>query len=391
MKRRISRLLAGVAMAAVFSNVAAVNSEATWKSISAKGANAPGAAVEVKSNYWLAWTGAWDTVVMKEMGIAEKWLPKGSKVEWKRNLQGPPVITDLVADKQQIGYIGDNPSIVATTKRSLAPLSIVAVNEMSPGRMCGLIIVRSDAPQFKDQKEAMKWLSGKTIGVPKGSCADRLGQLMFRKEGVTVNWQQMQGEVIVTSLQAKRIDAAVLYEPHLSKAVWGGYARYAISPAVYGEQDANTVVMRKDFIDKNRSAAVGWMKANIEALYFIRDNPVETVNMVKRELPDYTRENLWYAIYGAPPAVTGAAPDALYAEMALTKRARALLDRGHAFLREAKIVNEPAFHPEALRDDIVNQAFQELGLDPAQGLYEIRTSTDNPFKGDALIAKTAAK
>jgi len=379
----------GAALASALPVLAADNSAATWKSIAAKATNAHGAPVEIKTNYWLAWTGAWDTVIMKEAKLWEKWLPKGSKVEWKRNLQGPPVITDLVANKQQIGYIGDNPSIVATTKRNLAPISIVAVNEMSPGRMCGLVMVRADAPQFKDYREAVKWLNGKTVGVPKGSCADRLGQFIFRKEGVSVTWQQMQGEVIVTSLQAKRIDAAVLYEPHVSKAVFDGHARYAVSPAAYGEQDANAVLMRKDFIESNRAAAVAWLKANIEALYFLRDNPIETVNFVKKDLPEYSRENLWYAIYGRPPRTIGPAPVALRAEMALTPDARALLDRGYAFLREAKIVQDPAFHPEALRDDLVNQAFRELGLDPAKGLYELPVNDSNPFKGDELVAKPA--
>ena len=369
----------------------AANSDMTWKEIDAKAVNAPGPAVDIKSNYWLAWTGAWDTVVMKEKKIAEKWLPKGSTIEWKRNLQGPPVITDLVANKQQIGYIGDNPAIVSTTKRALAPIDLVAVNEMSPGRMCGSILVRTDAPKFNSRQEVMKWLNGKTVGVPKGSCADRLGQLMFKKEGVHVTWQQMQAEVIVTSLQAKRIDAAALYEPHLSKAVYSGYARYAVSPAAYGEEDADAVVMREDFIKAHREAAIAWLKANIEALYFIRDNPVETVDLIKKELPDYTRENLWYAIYGAPPASTGAAPDALYAEMSLTKRARALLERGYQFLHEAKIVAQPDFAPGAVRSDLVDQAFKELGLDPSQGLYELKASGNNPFKGNELIQKTASR
>jgi NitT/TauT family transport system substrate-binding protein len=386
MKHFVRALAVLVAVTGGVAVHAAGNADATWKSIAAKAANAPGAAVAIRTNYWLAWTGAWDTVVLKEAKLWEKWLPKGSTVEWKRNLQGPPVITDLVANKQNIGYIGDNPSIVATTKRDLAPISIVAVNEMSPGRMCGLMMVRVDAPAFKDHREAMKWLDGKTVGVPKGSCADRLGQHMLKREGVKVTWQQMQGEVIVTSLQAKRIDAAFLYEPHVSKAVVDGHGRYAASAAQYDEQDANTVLMRKDFIEANRGAAIAWLKANIEALYFIRDNPVETVNYVKKELPDYSRENLWHAIYGKPPAAIGAAPIALYGEMAITARARAMLQRGHAFLREAKIVQEVTFHPEAIRDDLVNQAFRELGLDPAQGLFEIPASDANPFKGDQLVA-----
>ena len=385
MKSHIRFIAACSIIVGVGSIHAADNAAATWKSISAKAANATGPAVTIRTNYWLAWTGAWDTVVLKETKLWEKWLPKGSTVEWKRNLQGPPVITDLVANKQNVGYIGDNPSIVATTKRDLAPVSIVAVNEMSPGRMCGLMMVRSDAPQFKDHREAIKWLDGKTVGVPKGSCADRLGQHMLKKEGVKVTWQQMQGEVIVTSLQAKRIDAAFLYEPHVAKAVADGHGRYAASVAPYGEEDANTVLMRKDFIEANRAAAVAWLKANIEALYFIRDNPVETINLVKKELPDYSRETLWHAIYGKPPAAISAAPIGLYAEMSITARARAMLERGHAFLRELKIVQEATFHPEGIRDDLVKQAFRELGLDPSKGLFEIATSDANPFKGDHLI------
>ncbi|WP_421882810.1 ABC transporter substrate-binding protein [Methylibium sp.] len=388
---RTLAVLVVTAACTVFPTHATDNAAATWKSISDKAQPAAGSAIEINTNYWLAWTGAWDTVIMKEAKLWEKWLPKGSKVNWKRNLQGPPVITDLVANKQQIGYIGDNPAIVATTKQSLAPISIVAVNEMSPGRMCGLIMVRSDAPKFKDYREAVKWLDGKTVGAPKGSCADRLGQHIFKKEGVNVVWQQMQGEVIITSLQAKRIDAAVLYEPHVSKAVFDGHARYAVSPAAYGEQDANAVLMRKDFITAHRPAAVAWLKANIEALYFLRDRPVDTVNFIKRELPDYTRENIWFAIYGRPPEGIGASQTALKAEMVLTQDARALLQRGHDFLRELKVHQEASMHPDALNGELVAQAFKELGLDPTKGLYEIPVSDRNPFKGDDLVTPAQAK
>ena len=365
------------------------NDTATSKSIAAKAVRAPGPAVNISTNYWLAWTGAWDTVIIKETKLWEKWLPAGSTVEWKRNLQGPPVITDLLADKQQIGYIGDNPALVATTKRDIAELNIVAVNETSPGRMCGLLVVRKDAPAFANQRDAIKWLNGKVVGVPKGSCADRLGQVMLKKEGVSVTWQQMQPEVIVTSLQASKIDAAVLYEPHASKAVFDGFGRYAASPAAYGEIDADAVVMRKDWVEKNRPVAVAWLKANIEALYFMRDNPMQTIELVKKELPDYTRENLWFALYGKLPAEAGGSDIALRGTMAITPEVQALLTRGYAFLREIKVAQEPALHANAVRSDLVNQAFTELGLDPTKALFEIAAAApgQNPYKGDQLIKK----
>lgn len=393
MKRLMHRTLfmAGALAISVSQVAAADNKSVSWAEIDAKAKPLSGRPVNLSSNYWLAWTGAWDTVILKQQKLWQKWLPVGSQVEWKRNLQGPPVITDLVANKQQIGYIGDNPSIVATTKRDLAPISIVAVNTTSPGRMCGLVVVRADAPPFKDYHEAVKWLDGKRVGVSKGSCADRLGQQMFARENVTVNWHQMQGEVIVSSLQANKLDAAVLYEPHVSKAVFDGYARYAVAPAGYGEQDANTVLMRRDFIDANREAAVAWLKANIEALYFMRDRPVDTINLVKQELPEYSRENLWYALYGKLPDGVGAAPQALKADMIVSPASRALLERGHAFLRDLKVHQEQALGERAIDDSLVAQAFRELGLDPAQGLFELQASADNPFKGDDLRVAPAAR
>lgn len=359
--------------------------DVTYDQVAAQAKQASGAPVKIASNYFLGWTGAWDTLILKEAKLWEKWLPAGSMVEWKRNLQGPPVITDILANKQQIGYLGDNPAIVATTKRELASVSIVGANLLSEGRMCGTFVFRTDAPDFKDYKEAAKWLDGKTVGVPKGSCADRLGRVMLEAEDVNVVWQQMQGEVIVTSLHAKRIDAGVMYEPHLSKTVFDGHAKYAWSPGVYNEVDADLVFMRNDFIDNNREAAVAWMKANVEALLFIKEKPLETVEFVKKELSDYTRENIWYALYGTLPDGIGAAGPVLHASLAVTPKVRALIERGHKFLFDSRIVKSDTLPDDAIRTDIVDQAFRELGLDPTKALYEIEAGTPNPYKGDELL------
>ena len=192
---KLKKLVISVMSAVLFSGVAMAQNgglgpfnNSNYSAISAKAAQAQGDPVNVKVNLFLGWTGAWDTVVMKQANILEKWLPKGSKVEWKRNLQGPPVITDLLANKQNIAYLGDNPAIVSTTKTSIAPLKIVGFNMISMGRMCGVLLVRSDAPKFNSPEEVFKWLQDKKVAVPKGSCADRTGQEMMRKAGIKVDW-----------------------------------------------------------------------------------------------------------------------------------------------------------------------------------------------------------
>ncbi|MDO8298219.1 ABC transporter substrate-binding protein [Lacisediminimonas sp.] len=359
-----------------------------YSAIAAKAAQAQGAPVVVQTNLFLGWTGAWDTVVMKQGNILEKWLPKGSTVEWKRNLQGPPVITDLLANKQNIAYLGDNPSIVATTRGTTVPLRIVAFNLISPGRMCGVLLVRSDAPPLNGPAEVFAWLKGKKVAVPKGSCADRTGQEMLKKAGINVEWMFNQAEVIVTNLQAKKVDAAFVYEPSAASAVKSGFARYVLSGYQYGLDDANTIIMRQDFIDKNRPAAIGWLKANIEALYFMRDNPIETVNLIKRELPDFDRETIWEAMYARMPASTGAGPIVNNAVMTITPQAMDLSNQVFAFLKSNNVV-KGELAPGAIDGTLVAQAFTELGLDPKKALFELRGGlpADNPFLKDQLKKK----
>ena len=75
--------------------------------------------------------------------------------------------------------------------------------------------------------------------------------------------------------------------------------------------------------------------------------------------------------------------------MTITADVQALLTRGYAFLREIKVAQEPTLHPDAVRTDLVTQAFKELGLDPAKALFEIPAGlpSQNPYKGDQLVKK----
>ena len=56
-----------------------------------------------------------------------------------------------------------------------------------------------------------------------------------------------------------------------------------------------------------------------------------------------------------------------------------------AFLFESKITQSATLPPGSVREDLVNQAFQELGLDPTKALFQLPGASKNPFKGDNLV------
>ena len=111
-------------------------------------------AVDITYGYHPYWTGGWNGVIIKHKELHKKYLPKGSKVKFEAHLTGPPMVNALLADKMQIGTMGDMPSLVATTKRNIADIRLVSTPMFSNGQNCNKVVVPVDAPDFASVEEA---------------------------------------------------------------------------------------------------------------------------------------------------------------------------------------------------------------------------------------------
>src|SRR5437868_14922833 len=92
----------------------------TWLALPAFAADIdygkPGTPVKLVVGYQPYYTQAWSGVVMRGKKFYEKYLPKGSEVEFQIGLQGAIIVNNMLAGKQNIGYMGDMSSSVSTTK-----------------------------------------------------------------------------------------------------------------------------------------------------------------------------------------------------------------------------------------------------------------------------------
>lgn len=95
----------------------------------------------------------------------KKYLPKALTTDWQIGLQGSVIVAQLMAEKQQIGYMGDMPALVSTTKPELVDVRLVLVLGTAK-QQCNVFLVRNDAPQFKSGMEAVKWMHGKRTSSP---------------------------------------------------------------------------------------------------------------------------------------------------------------------------------------------------------------------------------
>jgi sulfonate transport system substrate-binding protein len=327
--------------------------------------------VHITYGYHPYWTGGWSGVVIKQRGLWKKYLPKGSTVKFEAHLTGPPMVNALLADKMQVGTMGDMPSFVATTKKKQGDIRLVSVPMISNGQNCNLIVVRKDAPDFKSPTEAVKWMNGKLLAVHRGTCANRFFESVIKDNKVKPKrLQYMTIEVIASSFEAGKLDAAAMWEPHARKVVEQGFAKYAATGSPYGETDANFTLMRQDFIEKHPEAAKGWIKAEIEALKIMQNDPMGVANMVMKETQGYTPKTLWKALYERHPDSVGGDDIVYRGEMVFSPAVIDLMTKGYAFLHSIKVLRSPGIPKDAVNDGPVTQAMKEMGVTSPVALIE---------------------
>src|SRR5690349_8431055 len=243
----------------------------------------PGDPIHLVVGYQPYYAQSWSGVVLNSLGLWKKHLPQGSTVAFEVGLQGAVIVNAMLADKQQIGYLGDTPAIVAATKRDVADLRIVA--HIGSGQdQCNVFFVRNDAPQFSSPLEAIRWLHGKTVAVPKGSCTDRFARAVFAREKIEpASYLNQNVELITSGFRAKKLDAAVIWEPTGSRLASEGLARRVASGKDVGESDAAFIDMRADLIEQRPDVVTGWLRAELEAEQFLADpkNSREVARMAK--------------------------------------------------------------------------------------------------------------
>ena len=220
----------------------------------------PGTSVKLVVGYQPYYTQSWSGVVMRGKKFYEKYLPKGSEVEFQIDLQGTIIANNMLAGKQHIGYMGDMPSIAATTKQDVADVRLVANLGLAYDQ-CNAFLVRNDAPQFKSDQEGIRWLDGKTVAVPKGSCADRFAQATFKRFNIQPKEYLNQNiEVIRSNFRAGKLDAAVMWQPTTSRLVDEGLGCSIATGKSVQENDGGFLAMRADLIKQRPDVVKAWLQ-----------------------------------------------------------------------------------------------------------------------------------
>lgn len=322
-----------------------------------------GEPIKLVIGYQPYYTEAWSGLIMRGKKFYENYLPKGSTVEFQVGLQGSIIVNNMLAAKQHIGYMGDMPAIVSTTKTEVADIRLVAVLGLGKDQ-CNVILTSTDAPNFRSPIEAVKWMNGKTIAAPKGACSDRFVQETLRKEGVKPEAYLNQNiEVITSNFRAKKIDAAVIWEPTASRLIEEGLAKRVASGYSMGTTDGGFMAMRYDLIKARPDVAQAWLNAELDAQLFMANpkNAKEIIKMAMEQTTGFTAKTMASALYGGYIDQAGS-KIRINLPYTFSPDARELITSATSFLHEIKTINVPALRSDAIMTEFADKALKSKNL-----------------------------
>ena len=343
----------------------------------------PGEPVHVVVGYQPYYTESWSGVVVNGKELWKKHLPAGSTAKFEIGLQGSVIVGKLLGEKNHIGYMGDMPAIVSTTKQDIVDLRMVAVLGTSK-QQCNIFLVPNDAPKFKTGKDAVKWMDGKLVAAPHGACTDRFARLAFQQAGIKPSKYLNQNiENITKNLQAGKISAAAIWEPTASKIQLQGIARRAATGESFegvDAGDAGFLVMMYELIRDRPDVERGWLEAELDAQEFLADvsNASAVAKMADDQTEGMARKTLWYSLYGDVPASMGGGPVKLTLDYVFNDKVQQLLAASTKFLHEQKKVPAAKLRDGAVHDAVAREVLKARGLTSPIG--EIRGQPMSAFK-----------
>jgi NitT/TauT family transport system substrate-binding protein len=299
-------------------------------------------------------------VVLKEMKLIEKYLPKTGKykdidfkLDWQNFTSGPPITNGMMARKLHIGMMGDYPLLVNGATGQSMPgnetqlVAIIAYNAFGSGNG---IVVHKDSPYYEFAD-----LKGKLVSVPFGSAAHGMVLQALQARGLPpdyFNLVSQSPEVGTTNLQEKKIDAHADFVPFADLLPQRGFARKIFDGVETKVPTFHGVVVRKDFATEYPEVVVAYIKALIEADNWLRSNPVQAATKIE----EWTRiEKEVVYLYLGPGGIHTLDPT-------IKPRWLDTIKTGHEVLTRLNRV-KPLDINAWVNETYVREAYKELKLD----------------------------
>ncbi|MFH1930963.1 MAG: hypothetical protein ABIN18_05160 [Pseudomonadota bacterium] len=258
----------------------------------------PGDPITLTIGYQPYVTPYWTSTINKQLAMWQKYLPEGSKVIWFRSLQGPLINANMIAGKNEIGYMEATP---AMRTGDTVPCDYLSVTGYDLGQNTAIMVRQDllDSGEIKVPKD----LEGRTMAVGKGTYAHRHLITAQKHYGFKSIDHDQSPEVALSNLAGKNIDALDMWEPYFGVGEIRGVGKRIITGR---DHPCSCFIANKEFYDKvphnfylmgatlfihdlirNRpDIVVGWLKAEEEARELLNNRKELAAWLVWSDIPE---------------------------------------------------------------------------------------------------------
>ena len=287
-------------------------------------------------------------------------------IQWKSFPSGPPLNSELLANKLDIGQMADFPAILGATAFQAANGGVrtyyIATLSGGVTGAGNALVVPKDSPI-----QSVAQLKGKNISVPFGSTAHAFLLRALQNAGIDpekdVNLISQAPDVGGSALQANQIDAHANFVPFGELFAFRGFARKILDGQSTGVTTTHGIQVRSDFAEKYPELVVAYLKATLEADRLIRENPEK----LSEDIAKWTGidAEVVYAFHGPQGIQTR--------DYTLKPEFVNAIKQAQETLKILKKVEKPIDVDQFVNDKFIRQAAKEFGYD-----YDARLKDYSP-------------
>jgi NitT/TauT family transport system substrate-binding protein len=229
-------------------------------------------------------------LVIKELGLLEKRLPREGQyqdvtynITWKDYSSGGPITNEMLADKLDIGIMGDYPLIVNGAKfqatNSLRSLYVSGTGYNLRGSGNGIVVpVSSNVYSLED-------LRGKSVSTPIGSASWGMLLKAMQDAHIPSSAYELKNQapaVGAANIAAGKIDAHADFCPWSEIMEYRGTGRKIYDGSETGVPYLHGAVVRQDFAEKYPEVVVAFIEAIYDAGEWIKADPMRAVTNMEQ-------------------------------------------------------------------------------------------------------------
>ncbi|WP_371479141.1 ABC transporter substrate-binding protein [Kitasatospora sp. NBC_00315] len=218
-----------------------------------------------------------------EQRLAEQGAKDGKtyKVSWQDYDSGAPITAQMLADKIDIGSMGDYPLLINGSRAQEAGgpgtrlVSITGYNELGA---LNSVVVPNGSPAH-----TLADLLGKKVSTSVGSAADGTLVQALRKAGVQdadISKQNQQPAIGASALKAGSVDALAQFVAWPGQVVFAGDARLLYDGAALGRPTLHGVVIRQKYGSAHPEVVEAFLRAQADATRYLNEQPLAASEQV---------------------------------------------------------------------------------------------------------------